>query len=466
MADGATSIWEAAADLRGFWTTEETAARLVALIALRRILETESEALAPGDTLTGLMTFGKLASSSDLRRALEGVLRLIGRGAKSRETISESIGVLLNLSAEYDQRALALAVRAVAALPRDLITGAELAVDAQNVLVRSSGKSGEFAIAGANVMRLMSALGNVRPGTRICDPSCGAGSVLLAARQFATGETTLHGSDPNRRSAALARVLLLLAGVQADIDAANVLVSPPARHGGPYEAVLSIPPFNSHPPHHLHIEGSERFRFGAPSRNADWLYAQHALSILAPDGAAVLLMTRGSLFRSGGESHVRRGLVEAEFVDAVVELPPGMVSNTAIPTALLLLRRTRAPTHRGKVLFVDVPLDALAGDRRGDLSSAMVDTLADLVRKYEPIELPVRARAVAREEIADSDYSLLPSRYLEPLPIAERRTLQEIQVDLRAVVATEATLNSKLRDALAQLVTVTAGTERSAAARR
>jgi type I restriction enzyme M protein len=374
--------------------------------------------------------------------------------------------VLLDFSAEYDQRALALAVRAVAALPRDLITGAELAVDAQNVLVRSSGKSGDLAIAGASVMRLMSALGNVGPGIRICDPSCGTGSVLLAARQFATGDMILHGSDPNRRAAALARVILLLAGVQADIDAANVLVSPPARLRGPYDAVLSIPPFNSHPPHHLHIEGSERFRFGAPSRNADWLYAQHALSILAPDGAAVLLMTHGALFRGGSEGYVRRGLVEAEFVDAVVALPPGMVSNTAIPTALLLLRRTRAPAHRGKVLFVDVPLDALPGDRRGDLSPAMVETLADLVRKYGPIELPVRARAVTREELADSDYSLIPSRYLEPLATSERRTLHEIQADLRTAVAKEATLNSQLRDALAQLVNVTSGTDRSVAARR
>jgi hypothetical protein len=139
----------------------------------------------------------------------------------------------------------------------------------------------------------------------------------------------------------------MLAGVRADIKATNVLVSAPEQQTGPYDAVHSMPPMGSHPPPQLHIEGSGRFGFGAPSRNADWLCAQHALPILAPEGVAVLLVARGPLLRAGSEGDVRRGLIDANFVDAVGGLPPGMVS-TAIPAALLVLRRTRALARRGK----------------------------------------------------------------------------------------------------------------------
>ena len=71
----------------------------------------------------------------------------------------------------------------------------------------------------------------------------------------------LHGSDPNWRTAALARIVLMLAGVKADIEATNVLVSPPEQQTGPYDAELSM------------------------------------LSVLAPEGAAVLLVA------SNGAAH-------------------------------------------------------------------------------------------------------------------------------------------------------------------
>jgi hypothetical protein len=64
-------------------------------------------------------------------------------------------------------------------------------------------------------------------------------------------------------------------------------------------------------------------------------------------GTAVILMTKGPLFRGSSELEVRRGLVEADIVDAVIGLPSGLLAGTSIPSCILVLRRDRPKKRAG-----------------------------------------------------------------------------------------------------------------------
>ena len=101
------------------------------------------------------------------------------------------------------------------------------------------------------------------------------------------------------------------------------------------------------------MESDPRWSLGLPPKSsADLVWVQHVAFHLADFGVGVIAVSPGALTRGRSEASIRAGLVEADLVDAVVHLPPGMLAATSIPVALLVLQRNR-PNREGRVLFVD-----------------------------------------------------------------------------------------------------------------
>ena len=369
--------------------------------------------------------------------------------ANTQPELADALSTLL-AAARRAPAALALLLRSVDEIniqtpPSDLL------IDLTRLLATPA-KRGPVIVTGINLLHLIARLAIAREGASVCDPFCGPGLLLAAAGIAAPSQAPpalLEGWERNVGPASLARALLTVLHVDARIRLANALVAPPSSDL--FDAVISAPPFGAQPPPQLHLGASSRFRFGAPTRHADWLYVQHALSMLVPGGTAVLVMSRGPLFRGGAELDVRRRLIEADIVDCVIALPPGALSGTTTASCLLVVRQDRPAARSGGIHFIEIPArDPGGADIPADAVGAVTDAYEAGVDASESES--VRARRVSLVEIAAAEFSLDPARHLPPRVENVEQLLEELAAELREVLARRAAASTRLGKAFQHLL--------------
>ena len=90
-------------------------------------------------------------------------------------------------------------------------------------------------------------------------------------------------------------------------------------------------------------------RRARPKSKADLAFTLHILSWLAVNGTAAIVEFPGVLYRGGAEQKIRQYLIDNNYVDAVIQLPPDLFFGTTIATCIIVLKksaRQRHPVHR------------------------------------------------------------------------------------------------------------------------
>ncbi|HCJ48870.1 MAG TPA: hypothetical protein DHW40_06020 [Microbacterium sp.] len=294
---------------------------------------------------------------------------------------------------------------AIESIPRDQLPDA---IDA--LLERTSralGKSsGEVGFVGSRVSTLLASLAaETEHGGVLYDPACGVGVALLEAVKAGARPSRIVGDDINDAALRTATGRAKLRGVNFEGTLADVLANDP--HPTLYaDVIIAEPPFG------VRIDAvtsmlDERLRFGIPPRNAaDTFWIQHVVARLAPDGVGYVVTPHGPLFRSGAESEIRRNLLAADKVRAIVGLPGRMLPHTAIPLALWVLGDAPSDSRSaGTVLLIDASAVDDA-ERRASGWLADESTLEGVPHGRFPVEVLVKggldlspARWVAIDEV-------------------------------------------------------------------
>ena len=76
----------------------------------------------------------------------------------------------------------------------------------------------------------------------------------------------------------------------------------------------------------------------------------HILHWLAENGTAAIVEFPGVLYRGGAEAKIRKYLIEGNYVDAVIQLPPDLFFGTTIGTCIIVLKKSKSDN---KTLFVN-----------------------------------------------------------------------------------------------------------------
>lgn len=300
-------------------------------------------------------------------------------------------------------------------------------------LTGSGGKTlGEF-YTPRGVAVLMTRLAGPRPGASVYDPCCGSGGLLACAADEAAadwgGVLQVHGQDLNPASVAIAKVNMMLRGAPADLRAGDTLASP--AHLAPdgslarFDRVLANPPFSS-----SYRRGDltrlDRFTFGWPpetGKKADLLFAQHVLAVLQPGGLGAVVMPHGVLFRGGREQDIRREIIAADRLAAVIGLPANLFYGTAIPACVLILRgpAPRPRARQGQVLFVNAEREYTPGRVQDRLDDSHIAKIELAWREFR--DVPGFARVVTAAELKDAGWNLNIRRYVDPSPPPEPQDL-------------------------------------------
>src|SRR5690606_29166514 len=139
----------------------------------------------------------------------------------------------------------------------------------------------------------------------------------------------LYGQDENDSAWAICKINMILHGINDDeqIKIGDVIHEPQHKESGAlmrFDRVLSNPPFSMRYTK-AGLEKDRRFKYGFPSesgKKADFMFVQHMLGVLKPDGLMATVMPHGVLFRKQTEGEIREGMIEDDVIEAVIGIAP------------------------------------------------------------------------------------------------------------------------------------------------
>ncbi len=208
----------------------------------------------------------------------------------------------------------------------------------------------------------------------IYDPTAGTGGFLSSSMEYVhelNSQAVLKafGQELNPESYAICKADMLIKGQEvSNIKLGNTL-SNDQLYANKFDYMLSNPPFGvdwkkieSDIKDEHTLKGFDgRFGAGLPRvSDGSLLFLLHLISKLrdaADGGARIGIILNGSpLFTGGagsGESEIRRYILEADLLEAIIALPTDMFYNTGIATYVWVLSNKKSDERKGKVQLIN-----------------------------------------------------------------------------------------------------------------
>lgn len=287
----------------------------------------------------------------------------------------------------------------------------------------NAGKSGGEFFTPQNVSKLIARLALLGQTSvnKIYDPACGSGSLLLQAKkQFDEHliEEGFFGQEINHTTYNLARMNMFLHNInyaKFDIALGNTLLNPQYGDQKPFDAIVSNPPYSvnwvgSDDPTLINDDRFAPAGVLAPKSKADFAFVLHALSYLSARGRAAIVCFPGIFYRGGAEQKIRKYLVDNNFVETVISLPPNLFYGTSIAVNILVLSKHKTDTQ---TQFIDSGSEDFFKKETNNnvLLPKHIDRIVEIFGTKE--EVQYIATSVDNGKIAENDYNLSVSSYVE-----------------------------------------------------
>jgi len=323
----------------------------------------------------------------------------------------------------------------------------------------NAGKSGGEFFTPQSVSKLIAQLAIHKQDkvNKIYDPACGSGSLLLQAKkQFDAHiiEDGFWGQEINHTTYNLARMNMFLHNINYDkfeITLGDTLTNPQFIDDKPFDAIVSNPPYsvkwigNDDPT----LINDDRFAPAgvlAPKSKADFAFVLHSLSYLSAKGRAAIVCFPGIFYRSGAEAKIRKYLVENNYVETVISLAPNLFYGTSIAVNILVLSKHKT---NNKTQFIDATKLFKQQTNTNILEDAHIEKIINSFDTQEDIEY--FAKSIDNTKIADNDYNLSVSSYVEPEDTREKIDIKELNAELKITVKKIDNLRSEIDKIVAEI---------------
>lgn len=267
---------------------------------------------------------------------------------------------------------------------------------------------------------------------RIYDPACGSGGMFIQSEKFVEEhqgkleDLSIYGQELNSTTWKLCRMNLVIRGLDGNIGPSQGDTFHNDMHKMlKADYILANPPFNIKDWGGNALVDDIRWKFGVPPEgNANYAWLQHIVHHLAPNGCAGVVLANGSLSsNTSNEGEIRRNLIGADLVDAIVALPDKLFYSTGIPVSLWILNRNKKtnPKYRnreGEILFIDARnLGEMVDRTHRELSNEDIKKIAETYHNYRNINgkyenIKGFCKAAKFDEVKENDYILTPGRYV------------------------------------------------------
>jgi type I restriction enzyme M protein len=329
-------------------------------------------------------------------------------------------------------------------------------------------KAGEF-FTPSEVSTLLAKLTKSAPGSRLCDPTCGSGSLLIkSGQEVGSDNFSLYGQEANGSTWALAVINMFLHGFDnATIRWGDTIRNPKLKEGDAlmkFDTVVANPPFSldkwgkvedkdgdrttiSYDPE---SDQYNRFWRGVPPKSkGDWAFISHMIETTYEGrGKVGVVVPHGVLFRGASEGRIRKRVIEENILEAVIGLPANLFFGTGIPAAIMIFNKGKDANTN--VLFIDASKQYESVKNQNRLRE---DDINHIVETYRSFNAGAQTPGIVEdkysyiatfEEIQENEFNLNIPRYVDTFE-------EETEVDIAAVQIEIEQLESELKSVQAEM---------------
>lgn len=321
-----------------------------------------------------------------------------------------------------------------------------------NMYASQAGKSGGEFFTPQEVSELLARItvyGKTHVN-KVYDPACGSGSLLLQFNKIlgkGNVQQGFFGQEINLTTYNLARINMFLHNVnytKFHIAHGDTLTSPAYDDEEPFEAIVSNPPYSTkwEGKNNPTLINDPRFSPAgvlAPVSKADLAFTMHILSWLAEDGTAAIVEFPGVLYRGGAERKIRKYLINNNFIDAVIQLPPNLFFGTTIATCIIVLKKSKKDNS---VLFMDASDQFVHSGNKNKLASENRQKILNWYIQRK--DIGHRTRLVANSDVSENEYNFSVSSYVQPEDSNEVIDIHELNKQIGNIVRRQQELRTQI----------------------
>ena len=284
-------------------------------------------------------------------------------------------------------------------------------------------KGGEF-YTPASIVKTIVAILKPFDNCRVYDPCCGSGGMFVQSAEFVRAHGGLHkglsvyGQESKPDTWKMAKMNMAIRGIEANFGEHHADTFTNDLHPTlKAHFIMANPPFNYHPWNQELLKDDVRWKYGLPpENNANFAWIQHMIHHMDPTrGRIGLVLANGALSsQSGGEGDIRRKIIEADLVEAIVALPDKLFYSVQIPVTLWFFAKNKA--QKGKTLFIDADNLGFMVDRKhrdfGEEDIALIADTVEAFREGKQEDIKGFCAVADLDAIKAQDFVLAPSRYV------------------------------------------------------
>lgn len=286
----------------------------------------------------------------------------------------------------------------------------------------AEGKKGGQFYTPAHIVKTLVAVLSPHHG-RVYDPCCGSGGMFVQSELFVKShggridDISIYGQESNPTTWRLAAMNLAIRGFSADLGKEPFDTFANDQHKDlKFDFIMVNPPFNDSDWKGEKYSNDVRWVYGVPpASNANFAWMQHVLHKLKDDGRAGVVLANASLTStSSGEDAIRKKIIEANHVEAVVELPNKLFTNFKGPVCIWFLTKNK---KRKDVLIVNAEkLGSLLDSNSRILNDEDIQKISETIHSWRDNinyqDVPNYCKAVSLDEIRENNFSLSTNRYV------------------------------------------------------
>ena len=430
---------------------------------------------AKSDNATFTDIEGKTKSIKDnLNEYLEMIFNNIENSAKGAESEDDFSGLFDDIDVNSNKLGATVAKRNEKLVKiLDGIAGIKLgnyqdnSIDAfgdayeflMSMYASNAGKSGGEYYTPQEVSELLTKLAIVGKTSvnKVYDPACGSGSLLLKSAKILGKDNVRNGffgQELNLTTYNLCRINMFLHDIdydKFDIACEDTLLTPMHWDDEPFEVIVSNPPYSvkwAGDNNAMLINDPRYSPAGvlAPKSKADFAFIMHSLAWLASNGTASIVCFPGILYRTGAEQKIRKYLIDNNFIDCIIQLPENLFFGTSIATCIMVLKKNKIDNS---TLFIDASKEAVKVTNNNRLTNENIENILKIFENREDVQYV--SRLVSNKEIAENNYNLSVSTYVEKEDTREVIDIKELNKEIEEIVARENILRDEISKIIAEI---------------
>ena len=332
-----------------------------------------------------------------------------------------------------------------------------------------AGQSAGEQFTPTEVGFLMAHLIRPRPGETCHDYACGSAGLLiklqLVAREADPTSRVplkLSGQELQADSYGIAHMNAIIHDMEVQIERGDTMINPKFKDAAGrisgHDVVVANPMWNQDfNQDTFENDPFDRFRTsgGVTTGKGDWAWLQHTLACLNERGRAAVVLDTGAVTRGSGARHedrernIRKWFVERDLIDGVILLPDNLFYNTSAAGIIVVLSKRKPGARKDKIVLVNASRRVGKGRPKNYIPEEDIQPVAAMFLKGEPVEGEVAV--ITREQAAEADYNLSPSRWVEQAGDVAQRPISEIIAEMQCLDKEAREIDEQLAKMLVRL---------------